>query len=92
MGIINKVISSPFNMIFGCAICFLFYKIFSYRKKGDAPQDTPPLLKLKKQDFTLKQLKMYDGNHSEGKGRIIFAVNGKVFDVTRGKRFYGPGY
>ena len=21
----------------------------------------------------------------------IFTVNGKIFDVTRGKRFYGPG-
>merc|ERR1739842_136880 len=24
-------------------------------------------------------------------GSICVAVNGKIFDVTRGKRFYGPG-
>ena len=35
------------------------------------------------------QLLKYDG--SDADGRICVAVNGKIFDVTRGKRFYGPG-
>jgi len=93
MGMINEIISSPINMILVLAICFLFYKIFSGRKADDSstPSGPPPLPKMKKQDFTLKQLKMYDGTHAEGQGRILIAVNGKVFDVTRGKRFYGPG-
>ena len=44
---------------------------------------------MKKQDFTLQQLKKYDGTGEDG--RILVAVNGKVYDVTKGKRFYGPG-
>lgn len=51
-----------------------------------APPPTPP---MKKRDFTLQQLKEFDGQGPEG--RICVAVNGKVYDVTKGKRFYGPG-
>ena len=39
--------------------------------------------------MTLIQLKQYDGTGEEG--RVCVAVNGKVYDVTKGKRFYGPG-
>merc|ERR1712137_338043 len=31
----------------------------------------------------------YNGTGPEG--RVLVAVNGKIFDVTKGKRFYGPG-
>ncbi len=44
---------------------------------------------LKKRDFTLQQLKEFDG--SDNGKRLLVAVNGKVFDVTKGRRFYGPG-
>lgn len=44
---------------------------------------------MPKQDFTLEQLKHYDGVQSDG--RILFAVLGKVFDVSRSAEFYGPG-
>merc|ERR1712071_357070 len=37
----------------------------------------------------MEQLKEYNGTGPEG--RVLVAVNGKVFDVTKGKRFYGPG-
>ena len=55
----------------------------------DLPPPPPPLPPLKKQDMTLVQLKQYDGTGEEG--RVCVAVNGKVYDVTKGKRFYGPG-
>lgn len=38
----------------------------------------------------LSELRKFDGVHPEGNGFILLAVNGKIFDVTRGKRFYGP--
>ena len=41
--------------------------------------------------MTLQQLRQYDGVSDESGGRICVAVNGKIFDVTKGKRFYGPG-
>lgn len=43
---------------------------------------------MEKRDFTLEELKEYNGVSNP---RILIAVNGKVFDVTRGKGFYGPG-
>merc|ERR1712083_456391 len=51
----------------------------------------PPMPPMKKQDMTLQQLRQYDGVSESNAGRICVAVNGKIFDVTKGKRFYGPG-
>ncbi|EDO47007.1 predicted protein, partial [Nematostella vectensis] len=53
-------------------------------------EEPPPkrLEPFKKRDFTLDELKEYDGLKSP---YVLMAVNGKVFDVTRGKDFYGPG-
>lgn len=88
--IATELFSSPLNLAL-LAICgFLIYKIFASRRSADTvPAREPELPPLKKQDFTLEQLKEYDGKGSDG--RVLIAVNGKVFDVTRGKRFYGPG-
>ncbi|XP_054846188.1 membrane-associated progesterone receptor component 2 [Eublepharis macularius] len=45
------------------------------------------LPRMKRGDFTLEQLREYDGARTP---RILLAVNGKVFDVTKGSKFYGP--
>ncbi|XP_043758344.1 membrane-associated progesterone receptor component 2 [Cervus elaphus] len=45
------------------------------------------LPRMKKRDFSLEQLRQYDGSRNP---RILLAVNGKVFDVTKGSKFYGP--
>ena len=37
---------------------------------------------LRKQDMTMEQLKQYNGLGPEG--RVLVAVNGKIFDVTKG--------
>ena len=87
-GIFQEIFTSPLNLTLLSLCLFLLYKIF----RGDTPPDVgevePPLPKLKKRDFTLAELKPYDGLQDP---RILMAVNGKVFDVTRGKKFYGPG-
>jgi hypothetical protein len=46
------------------------------------------LPRMKKRDFSLEQLRQFDGSRTP---RILLAVNGKVFDVTKGSKFYGPG-
>jgi len=88
--ILYELLGSPINIAL-LALCFvLVYKIFSSKKSSDPPPKKEPELEpLKKQDFTLEQLREYDGKSNDG--RILIAVNGKVFDVTKGKRFYGPG-
>ncbi|NXB94472.1 membrane-associated progesterone receptor component 2 [Vidua macroura] len=45
------------------------------------------LPRMKRRDFSLEQLREFDGARNP---RILLAVNGKVFDVTRGSKFYGP--
>ncbi|KAM7459603.1 hypothetical protein LguiA_036597 [Lonicera macranthoides] len=40
-------------------------------------------------DLTLHQLKQYDG--TDPSKPIYVAIKGRIFDVTTGKSFYGPG-
>ncbi len=48
---------------------------------------------MKKRDFTPRQLKPFDGIKSEENpdARVLIGVLGKVYDMTKGKSFYGPG-
>jgi hypothetical protein len=41
--------------------------------------------------FTTESLAKYDGSATAPDGRILFALRRKVYDVTLGKNFYGPG-
>lgn len=87
-GILQEIFTSPLNLTLLSLCLFLIYKIF----RGDRPLEVPAaeetLPKMKKRDFTIAELKPYDGLQNP---RILMAVNSKVFDVTRGKKFYGPG-
>lgn len=89
--VLTEILTSPFQLALVFVIAYLIYKIFkSQNPSSPVPSEpVPSLPKMKKRDFTLEDLKPYDGNGPEG--RILVAVNGKVFDVTRGKRFYGHG-
>ncbi|KAJ8276798.1 hypothetical protein COCON_G00085500 [Conger conger] len=87
VGILQEIYTSPLNLSLLCLCLFLLYKII----RGDQPVDMgvieEPLPKLKKRDFTISELQEYNGTTNP---RILMAVNEKVFDVTRGKKFYGP--
>uniref|UniRef100_T1IHL6 Cytochrome b5 heme-binding domain-containing protein n=1 Tax=Strigamia maritima TaxID=126957 RepID=T1IHL6_STRMM len=84
------IVSSPLNLALVVVCGVLLYKIL-YLKRESIPKKPrePDLPKLKKHDFTLDQMREFDGRSASG--RILVAVNGKVFDVTRGKKFYGQG-
>ena len=86
--IANEIIYSPLNLILIGIITFLIYQIFRTRHPKPSPPPEPEMPKLRK-DFTVQELKAFDGNQPDG--RVLVAVNGTVYDVTRGKRFYGPG-
>ncbi|KAM3937816.1 membrane-associated progesterone receptor component 2 [Leptodactylus fuscus] len=57
------------------------------RWRGSGTRTASTLPRMKRRDFTLQQLRDYDGTKNP---RILLAVNGKVFDVTEGSKFYGP--
>ena len=85
----DDIISSPVNI---CLVGLIVY--FSYRlmKKDNKSKKAPAVKQLEpmpKQDFTLEQLKHYDGVNSEG--RILIGILGRVFDVSSRSEFYGPG-
>lgn len=90
-GIVSEIVNSPLNLALVGVIAILVYKIFKSRQNEAAIRSAPPeptLPKLRR-DFTVQELKAYDGNQADG--RVLVAVNGTVYDVTKGKRFYGPG-
>uniref|UniRef100_A0A023F8C5 Putative steroid membrane receptor n=2 Tax=Triatoma infestans TaxID=30076 RepID=A0A023F8C5_TRIIF len=91
INIFYEIFTSPLNLCLVGIISLLVYKILKSRQSLTAVNEhvEPELPKMKKRDFTLEELKEYDGTGPEG--RVLVAVNGKVFDVTKGKRFYGPG-
>lgn len=50
------------------------------------PSEHPPTILYK--TYTPKTLAPFDGKDG---GRILLAIKGKVFDVSGGRSFYGPG-
>lgn len=88
-GIIQEIIHSPLNLLLIGIITFLIFKIVQSRQPPKPSPPGPPELPKLRKDFTVAELKAFDGNQPDG--RVLVAVNGTVYDVTRGKRFYGPG-
>lgn len=87
--VLNEIVNSPLNLVLVGVITFLVYKIFRSQKQPAAgPPPEPELPRLRK-DFTVAELLQYDGKQPDG--RVLVAVNGTVYDATKGKRFYGPG-
>lgn len=76
------------NITLLAIVCIFAYKII--KKFTTIPVETgfEELPKIRK-DMTVAELRQFDGNQPDG--RVLVAVNGWIFDVTRGRRFYGPG-
>lgn len=87
-GVFQEIFTSPLNVTLLSLCLFLLYKILRRDEPPPPGEDEQPLPRLRRRDFTPEQLRRYDGVTDP---RILMAVNGKVFDVTRGKKFYGPG-
>ena len=62
----------------------LFSRLF--RKRDERP---PPLPEAEERDYTLAELAAYDGSDPEKP--LLLAIKGEVYDVGRGRDFYGPG-
>lgn len=89
MSILNGIIYSPINMVLTAIIALLLYKILKSRFGNVRLEPPVPELPKLRKDMTVAELRQYDGTQPDG--RVLVAVNGWIFDVTRGRRFYGPG-
>lgn len=88
--VISEIIYSPVNLFLVLIISILIYKIIKGRfEVPHSHQKSEPELPKLRRDFTVKELREFDGNQPDG--RVLVAVMGNVYDVTKGKRFYGPG-
>jgi membrane-associated progesterone receptor component len=54
-----------------------------------APQTRVPLPEAEARDYSVDELSDFDGTDSSKP--LLIAVRGNVYDVTRGRDFYGPG-
>jgi len=90
---IDELTGSPINIALLLIICFLIYKLLKPESEVGSVEVEPPLQPMKKRDFTPRQLKPFDGIKSEENpdARVLIGVLGKVYDMTKGKSFYGPG-
>lgn len=66
---------------------YVVYKLFFKKREIVELPMQKQVEPLKKQDLTVEQLKQYNGVDDE---HICLAICGKIYDVTRGKDFYGP--
>jgi len=91
--LIHDIWTSPINLILVLLIIFLLVKLFLLKRKPTNNSSTskapPQLPKMAKQDLTVEQLRTYNGPDSNG--RILTAIYGDIFDVSRRSDLYGPG-
>ncbi len=56
---------------------------------GKRSESETALPEAEERDYALSELARYDG--SDPSEPLLIAIRGHVYDVTRGKSFYGPG-
>jgi len=91
--LIHDIYTSPVNLILVILIIVLLIKLFLLKRQPTSrstPSKAPPQLPaMAKQDLTLEQLRGYNG--TESNGRILTAIYGDIFDVSRRSDLYGTG-
>jgi membrane-associated progesterone receptor component len=91
--LIHDIWTSPVNLILVILIIVLLVKLFLLKRKPTSSSTQtkarPQLPKMAKQDLTIAELRAYDGKESNG--RILTAIYGDIFDVSRRSDLYGQG-
>jgi len=91
--LIHDIWASTINLILVILIIFLLVKLFLLKRKptnnSSHVKPRPQLPKMAKQDLTVEELRGYNG--VESNGRILTAIYGDIFDVSRRSDLYGPG-
>ncbi|MBW1907578.1 MAG: hypothetical protein JRJ24_20235 [Deltaproteobacteria bacterium] len=62
---------------------------FVARLFGKKEEPRAPLPEAEERDYSLSELAAYDG--SDPARPLLIGIRGHVYDVTRGRAFYGPG-
>ncbi|KAG0329617.1 hypothetical protein BGZ99_001224 [Dissophora globulifera] len=81
-------LTNPVNWVLAAVLGYISYNYFSASAAPPPPAPRPRPLAMVFREYTPKELAEFDGRTEDT--RILMAVQGKVFDVTRGRNFYGP--
>ncbi|KAI8853184.1 cytochrome b5-like heme/steroid binding domain-containing protein [Chytridium lagenaria] len=84
--LLAQLMENPINWFLGSVAIYLALSVASISSNELPPPKHAVVIELR--NFTPKELLEYDGVKSE---KIYMGVNGRVYDVTAGKGFYGPG-
>jgi membrane-associated progesterone receptor component len=82
----NSLYRSPLNIFLTVLISYCVYSLV-FRHKVDYPTPRHKPVTLFR-DYTPRELAKFNG---ESNTRVYLAIRRKVYDVTRGAKYYGPG-
>ncbi|KAF9950182.1 hypothetical protein BGZ72_008128 [Mortierella alpina] len=83
-----SALTNPLNWVLAAVLGYVSYNYFSSSAAPPPAAPRPRLPTLVFKEYTPKELAQFDGRTEDT--RILMAIQGKVFDVTRGRNFYGP--
>ncbi len=85
--------ASPINLLLVALIICLLVKLFLLKRKPSnntsQKRTAIQLPKMSKCDLTVQELRVYNG--IESNGRILTAIYGDIFDVSKRSDLYGIG-
>ncbi|OAF68987.1 Membrane-associated progesterone receptor component 2 [Intoshia linei] len=86
----NELIHSPFNIVLTIVSIVLIYKIYVAKKKSKLEKKAKVIegcIKLKTRNYTLEQLRQYNGK-KPGCSNILIAIRNNVYDVSKSRDTY----
>ncbi|KAI0981285.1 hypothetical protein GJ496_001973 [Pomphorhynchus laevis] len=90
MGYFDAIYTSPINSILLLLIAIVSYRLLCKAFKTPPKVDLPPMIQ---RDFTLSELRIYDGTCAKDPGRILVGLNHVVYDVSSRPDLYSSnGY
>ena len=91
--LLNDIWTSPINLVLTVLILCLLVKLLLVKRKPLSNSSKKRVLaqlpKMPKIDLTVQQLRGYNG--IESNGRILTAIYGDIFDVSKRSDLYGLG-
>ncbi|KAJ3078419.1 hypothetical protein HK102_004524 [Quaeritorhiza haematococci] len=86
LALIQALTQNPLNWALLAVVIYLLLGLSTSSQPSLPPSRHPDVVLLK--NFTPAELSQFDGLKTN---KIYMGVNGRVYDVTRGASFYGPG-